>query len=58
MSVSTLPYLREQDDIDAVVAGIKNMQEILSAIPDLEWSYPPANTSAADFVADVSTFKF
>lgn len=54
MTVAEHPYLRDQNDIDAVVAGIKDLQKILSAVPDLEWSSPAPDESAEDYVANVS----
>ena len=54
MTVSEHPYLRDQNDIDAVVAGIKDLQKILSNVPNLTWSSPAPDESAEDYVANVS----
>ncbi|KAJ9137225.1 Fungal cellulose binding domain-containing protein [Pleurostoma richardsiae] len=48
--VSTLPYLRDKNDVDAVIQGIVNLQNALKSVANLTWAYPDANTSAADFV--------
>lgn len=53
MVVSTLPYLRDEGDVAAVVQGIKNLQAALASVPGLTWAYPDANTTADDFVADM-----
>lgn len=53
-TVSTVPYLHDQNDIDAVIQGIENLQNALSSIPDLTWIAPDANTSATDYVNNVS----
>lgn len=50
--VSTLPYLRNQYDIDAVVQGIINLQNALKSV-NLTWTYPTPNLTAAEFVASV-----
>ncbi|KAF6794624.1 cellobiose dehydrogenase [Colletotrichum sojae] len=48
--VSTLPYLRDQNDIEAVIKGIENVQAALKNVPNLNWTYPAAGTSVRDFV--------
>ncbi|KAL1957005.1 hypothetical protein VTO42DRAFT_6494 [Malbranchea cinnamomea] len=50
MTVAEHPYLHDQNDIDAVVAGIEHLQEILSKVPDLTWSHPAPDESAVDYV--------
>ena len=52
--VSTLPYLRNQGDIDAVIQGIEHLQAALANVKGLEFVYPAAGVSAADFVNTVS----
>lgn len=54
MTVAEHPYLRDQNDIDAVVAGIKDLQKILSSVPNLTWSSPAPDEPAEDYVANVS----
>jgi cellobiose dehydrogenase (acceptor) len=53
--VSTLPYLRDKNDVDAVIQGIVNLQNALKSVANLTWAYPDANTSAADFVNNVES---
>ncbi|KAE8355464.1 hypothetical protein BDV28DRAFT_146138 [Aspergillus coremiiformis] len=47
--VSTVPYLRDKNDVDAVIKGIQNLQGALNGT-GLTWNYPALNTSAAEFV--------
>ncbi|GFF94128.1 cellobiose dehydrogenase [Aspergillus udagawae] len=47
--VSTLPYLRDQHDVDAVIQGIVNLQNALKRV-GLNWTYPAPNITAAEFV--------
>lgn len=51
--VSTLPYLHDENDVQAVIQGIKNLQAALSNVQNLTWTYPSANTTVEDFVNDV-----
>lgn len=48
--VSTIPYLRNQNDVEAVIQGIKNLQDALKDVPNLNWSVPDPGTSVEDFV--------
>jgi cellobiose dehydrogenase (acceptor) len=50
--VSTLPYLRDQHDVDAVIQGIVNLQNALKRV-GLNWTYPAPNITAAEFVNTV-----
>lgn len=52
--VSTLPYLRDQNDVDAVIQGIKNLQTALKGT-GLNWTYPAPNTTIEEFVNNVSS---
>lgn len=52
--VSTLPYLQDKNDVQAVIQGIKNLQAALANVEGLTWTYPPSNTTVEDFVNDVS----
>lgn len=52
--VSTLPYLRDTNDVQAVIQGIKNLQAALANVAGLTWTYPSSNTTVEDFVNDVS----
>ncbi|KAI2620597.1 carbohydrate-binding module family 1 protein [Hypoxylon sp. NC1633] len=51
--VSTLPYLRDENDVKAVIQGIKNLQAALANVEGLTWTYPPSNTTVEDFVNDM-----
>jgi cellobiose dehydrogenase (acceptor) len=51
--VSTPPYLRDQNDVDAVVRGIDNMRQALKGIGNLTWARPAANMSTTDYVKNV-----
>jgi cellobiose dehydrogenase (acceptor) len=51
-TVSTLPWLRDQADVDAVIKGIENLKARLSR-SNVTWAYPASNVSIADFVNDV-----
>ncbi|KAF4249686.1 hypothetical protein CNMCM8057_007410 [Aspergillus fumigatus] len=47
--VSTLPYLRDQHDVDAVIQGLVNLQNALKGV-GLNWTYPAPNITAEEFV--------
>ncbi|KAI5861982.1 carbohydrate-binding module family 1 protein [Durotheca rogersii] len=51
--VSTVPYLHDQNDVAAVIQGIKNVQAALANVEGLVWTYPPANVTVEDFVNDM-----
>jgi len=55
MYVSKPPYLHTQEDVDAVVKGIENLQRAIAKIPEITWEVPAPGVSAKDFVASVST---
>ncbi|KAH6659192.1 fungal cellulose binding domain-containing protein [Truncatella angustata] len=48
--VSTLPYLNDKNDVQAVIQGIKNLQAALSNVKNLTWEYPTASETVEDFV--------
>ncbi|KAI1823085.1 fungal cellulose binding domain-containing protein [Xylaria intraflava] len=48
--VSTLPYLQDENDVAAVIQGIKNLQDALSGVADLTWDLPPSNETVDDYV--------
>ncbi|KAK9425521.1 putative Fungal cellulose binding domain-containing protein [Seiridium unicorne] len=48
--VSTLPYLNDENDVQAVIQGIKNLQAALANVQNLTWEYPTADESVEDFV--------
>lgn len=51
--VSTLPWLHDQYDVEAVIQGIKNLQASLASVPNLTWTYPNSSTTVEDFVDNV-----
>ncbi|KAF2202979.1 cellobiose dehydrogenase-like protein [Delitschia confertaspora ATCC 74209] len=51
MYVSKLPYLHSQEDIDAVVKGIENLQRAIAKVPGIVWEVPGPNVTAREFVA-------
>lgn len=53
VTVSDPPYLKNADDLAAVVAGIKNLQKALASDQQIEWLYPASNQTVEDFVAAV-----
>lgn len=52
--VSTVPYLHDENDVQAVIQGIKNLKDALKDVPDLVWNQPPDNVTVEDYVNDVS----
>ena len=51
--VSEAPYLHDENDVQAVIQGIKNLQDALNDIPDLVWNHPPDNVTVEDYVNNV-----
>lgn len=51
--VSEHPYLHDEFDKEAVIQGIKNMQEALNVIPNITWVLPPPDTTVEDYVNNV-----
>ncbi|KAJ1333220.1 cellobiose dehydrogenase (acceptor) [Microdochium nivale] len=51
VTVSTLPYLKDNSDVAAVVQGIKNMQAALNKVPNLTWLSPAPGQTAEDYVS-------
>ncbi|KFY05536.1 hypothetical protein V492_08470 [Pseudogymnoascus sp. VKM F-4246] len=50
VAVSQVPYLRDENDIAAVIKGIENLQEALSGVANLTWLQPAPNVTATEFV--------
>ncbi|KAL2826657.1 hypothetical protein BDW59DRAFT_171747 [Aspergillus cavernicola] len=48
--VSTLPWLTDENDVDAVIQGLERLQASLSNVTGLTWAVPAANVSISDFV--------
>ncbi|KAL3423699.1 cellobiose dehydrogenase [Phlyctema vagabunda] len=53
MVVSTLPWLQNNGDLEAVVTSIQNVQKALSTVKSLTWLQPAAGVSAADYVKNM-----
>lgn len=51
--VSTVPYLQDKNDVQAVIQGIKNLQNALKNVKGLTWALPPPGTTVEDFVNNV-----
>jgi cellobiose dehydrogenase (acceptor) len=51
--VSTLPWLHDQYDVEAIIKGIQNLQASLASVPNLTWTYPNSSVTVEDFVNDV-----
>ncbi|KAM7188670.1 cellobiose dehydrogenase [Naviculisporaceae sp. PSN 640] len=51
--VSDVPYLKDPNDKAAVIQGLVNLQNALKNVKGLEWQYPNASTTAADYVNDM-----
>lgn len=54
IAVTQVPYLRDANDIAAVVQGIKNVQQALSGVKNLTWLQPAPNVTPEDYVKNVS----
>jgi cellobiose dehydrogenase (acceptor) len=52
--VSDVPYLKDENDVEAVITGLERLQEALSGYEGLVWLAPAANQTAREFVEDVS----
>jgi cellobiose dehydrogenase (acceptor) len=49
--VSDVPYLKDANDKEAVIAGIVSLQTALSkGLPDIKFTYPNSSISARDYV--------
>jgi cellobiose dehydrogenase (acceptor) len=53
MVVSKSPYLADQADTDAVIAGIKSMVKAIKKDPTIEFQVPPANQTIEEYVASL-----
>ena len=52
--VSTQPYLRDDNDKQAVIQGVQNLQDALKSVSSIGWVRPSKGGSAASFVNGVS----
>ena len=48
--VSQSPYLHDPNDLDAVIQGVKNMQNALKGVANLSWASPTSNLTAESYV--------
>ncbi|KAI0409006.1 fungal cellulose binding domain-containing protein [Xylaria palmicola] len=48
--VSTVPYLQDKNDVQAVIQGIKNLQAALKNVKNLTWALPAPDTTVEDFI--------
>jgi cellobiose dehydrogenase (acceptor) len=55
MSVSTVPYLRNKNDIAAVTSSIQTLFDSLASDPNIEVVYPKNGTSIASFLNSYPT---
>lgn len=53
MTVSTVPYLHDDNDLAAVITGIENLKAALDTVDGLTWLYPSDNETVADYVNNV-----
>lgn len=54
MVVSTLPWLQNDGDTEAVVTSIEHVVSALSTVQNLTFLQPASNVTAADYVANVT----
>lgn len=48
--VSDVPYLKDNNDKEAVIQGIVNLQNALKNVQGLTWNYPPPSMTPREFV--------
>jgi cellobiose dehydrogenase (acceptor) len=48
--VSDVPYLKDENDVQAVIQGIKNLKASLANVPGLVWNRPPPDVTPEDYV--------
>lgn len=51
--VSTIPYLIDTNDKEAVIKGIENLQRALANVPNLKWLHPAPGTTARQYVTNM-----
>ena len=56
--VSTLPYLNDPHDKEAVIQGIMNVQSALSKVANLTYTYPNSTQTAKEFIDTVCLSSF
>ena len=50
MIISTTPYLRDDNDIAAVVSGVQNLMDVIKKIPNAKLLQPAPGVTASDYV--------
>lgn len=55
--VSDVPYLKDSNDIEAVIKGIDNLRTALSGVANLTWLSPAPGKSSRDYVNEVISFS-
>jgi len=53
MTVSTLPYLQNANDLAAVITGIEHIQTALASVKNLTWLVPDPGISATEYVTNL-----
>jgi cellobiose dehydrogenase (acceptor) len=48
--VTDVPYLKDANDIQAVIQGIKNLKASLANVQGLVWNHPPDDMTVEDYV--------
>ncbi len=51
--VSDVPYLKNQQDVAAVTAGLDKLRKALSGVQGLTWLSPAPGVSSAAYIANV-----
>ncbi|CAG9989475.1 unnamed protein product [Clonostachys byssicola] len=51
--VSDVPYLKDSNDIEAVIKGIDNLRSALSGVANLTWLSPAPGKSSRDYVNEM-----
>ncbi|CZT21382.1 related to cellobiose dehydrogenase [Ramularia collo-cygni] len=52
MVISEVPYLKDENDVAAVAAGIESLRQALATDPSIQIVHPPANQTTEKFLAD------
>ncbi|KAG9255545.1 cellobiose dehydrogenase-like protein [Emericellopsis atlantica] len=52
--VSDVPYLKNQQDVEAVIKGIENLQEAMAGYEGIEWLSPSPDETAREFVENMA----
>lgn len=52
--VSDAPYLKDPEDVEAVITSLEHVVASLQDVEGLTWEFPAEGQSARDYVEDVS----